>query len=458
MIVEKETTIDNASFTIYTPAEVQFADENGLAKFSSVPVDKVVKFRARNFYYVPQTVDVTTTGADEKTIALVKALPKVFYTGRVEPVTGSDTEMKLNSTFDFNQVVEQGKLGMIFAKTAQDVTDTSKFTYPDLMGGRLTNFRFADNFTKADSVIATITYDSSSIGEFDVMAGFRFRKEFEVDPMSEQGFAGRMTDTTGNQLPTGLFVPPGYLPPEINSFELKVEDKPAGTPTGDTGEDLGEATFAGPTFEFTFNNGNFGGGTQQNGLFEVTIEYEEGTKLEPRWQNDSGGWSKVGIIEDSVRWDYPEAGYVTFKVSHLTKFSVLANVEGAVSGLRCDFSADGAINDNDIAALIARNQFANAGVSADDITAANINTVAVGLLPGQTFTISIVPSTSIDDLNGDGKLDDNDLAFLIGWIQLKNAGLTTDKITESSVSSVSSGLLGSLSGTLNKFPGETVNR
>jgi hypothetical protein len=271
--------------------------------------------------------------------------------------------------------------------------------------------------------------------------------------MSEQGFAGRMTDEAGNQLPTGLFVPPGYLPPEIESFQLKVEDKPSDPPSGVDG-----ATFAGPTFEFTFNNSNFGGSTQQNGLFEVTIAYEEGTKLEPRWQDGNGNWSKVGIIDDSVKWDHPEQGYVTFKVSHLTKFSVLANVAGAASGLRSDFSADGVINDNDIAALIARNQLANAGVTEDQMTAANINTIAAGLLPDQTFTISIVPSTSIDDLNADGKLDDNDLAFLIGWIQLKNAGLTTDKITESSVGSVSSGLLGRLTGTLNKFPGETVNR
>jgi hypothetical protein len=455
MIVEKETTIDNASFTIYTPAEVQFADENGRAKFSSVPVGKVVKFRARNFYYVPQTVDVTTTGADEKIIALVKAAPKVFYCGRVEPIEGDDANRKLSASFDFNQVVEKTKLGLKIDGTAEDLNDTTKFAYPDIMGDRLTNMKFTGNIPVKPSVNAEVSHSdyASALGVFDVMAGFRFRKEFEVDPMSEQGFAGRMTDEAGNQLPTGLFVPPGYLPPEIESFQLKVEDKPSDPPSGVDG-----ATFAGPTFEFTFNNSNFGGSTQQNGLFEVTIAYEEGTKLEPRWQDGNGNWSKVGIIDDSVKWDHPEQGYVTFKVSHLTKFSVLANVAGAASGLRSDFSADGVINDNDIAALIARNQLANAGVTEDQMTAANINTIAAGLLPDQTFTISIVPSTSIDDLNADGKLDDNDLAFLIGWIQLKNAGLTTDKITESSVGSVSSGLLGRLTGTLNKFPGETVNR
>jgi hypothetical protein len=278
------------------------------------------------------------------------------------------------------------------------------------------------------------------------MAGFRFRKEFEVDPMSEQGFAGRMTDTTGNQLPTGLFVPPGYLPPEINSFELKVEDKPAGTPTGDTGEDLGEATFAGPTFEFTFNNGNFGGGTQQNGLFEVTIEYEEGTKLEPRWQNDSGGWSKVGIIEDSVRWDYPEAGYVTFKVSHLTKFAVLANVAGSVSGVRCDFNNDSVVDINDLVYQIAWMQAEKTS------TLTTVENRAKEIFQNIKGPLVALPSDSIEDLSGDAQVDINDLIMLISWMQAEG----TNDI--SVITARAKEIFANLVSAVTNLPGEKVTR
>jgi hypothetical protein len=367
--------------------------------------------------------------------------------------------MTLRSTFDFNQVVEQGKMGMIFAGDIQDVT-SSKFTYPDIMGGRLTNFRFTDTFTKDDSVIATITYDASTIGEFDVMAGFRFRREFEVDPMSEQGFAGRMTDETGNQLPTGLFVPPGYLPPEIESFELKVEDKPEGTPTGDDGEDIGDATFAGPTFEFTFNNSNFGGSTQQNGLFEVTIEYEEGTKLEPRWQNSEGGWSKVGIIDDSVRWDYPEEGYVTFKVSHLTKFAVLANVAGAVSSLRCDFTGDGVVGDADLMLLLAARQ--TKGLADIDIVTYDVATVksaASDLYSAGDYTNAILPDDLIDDLDSDGQISDQDLMALLAYLQTRGlAELEITALNEETVTAATKDLLPSFTGTVVNMPGEKVSR
>jgi hypothetical protein len=462
MILKKSTNIDaieeggDTSFTLFTSAAVKSTDENGVCKFSSVPVGKEVRFRARNFYYKPEVASLTTTGADEIAITLTKAPPKVFYTGRVEPVEGSTTEMTLKSTFDFNQVVEQIKLGMVFAGNVQDV-QSNKFTYPDLMGGRLTNFRFTDTFTKANSVIATVTYDASSIGEFDVMAGFRFRREFEVDPLSEDGFAGRMTDDSGNQLPTGLSVPPGYLPPEIDSFELKVEDKPSDPPQGVNG-----ASFAGPTFEFTFNNSNFGGSTEedQKGLFEVTLEYEEGTKLEPRWQDKKGNWSKVGIIEDSIKWDHPEEGYVTFKVSHLTKFSVLANVADAATGLRCDLSNDGKIDDDDVIVMFAANQVK--ALADNDFASYNVDSVksnAAGIKSELSSADIILPDTSIDSVDGNSIMDDVDLILLFSYIQV--SALASDNfasLDENSVTDNAKSILPEMSSVLTKMPGEKVSR
>jgi hypothetical protein len=459
MILEKATNIDaveeggDTSFTLFTPAAVQFADENGVCKFSSVPVGKEVRFRARNFYYKPEVASLTTTGADEIAITLTKAPPKVFYTGRVKPVEGSDPQqMTIDSTFDFNQVVVKNNLGMIFAGDTQTLT-SSKFTYPDLMGGRLTNFRFTDTFTKANSVIATVTYEitsgvATSIGEFDVMAGFRFRREFEVDPLSEDGFAGRMTDENGNQLPTGLSVPPGYLPPEIDSFQLKVEDKPEGTPKGDDGEDLVDATFAGPTFEFTFNNSNFGGSTEesQSGLFEVTLEYEEGTKLEPRWQDGSGNWSKVGIIEDSIKWDHPEEGYVTFKVSHLTKFAVLANVASSTTAYSWDFDGDDAVTTKDFAVYAAWIQ----SRKSDDKSF--VRDLARQISGNSTIEVSYLPE-NLDDLNADGKITTEDLGIAVSYIQTRRS---TDY---NFIQSFAESLMGvDKNLTPSVLPGEKVNR
>jgi hypothetical protein len=448
MIVEKSTSIDSTDFTIFTPADVQFADENGVVRFASVPVSEKVRFRARNFYYTPITVEVAeTTGSDQVSIQMQKAPPKVFYTGQVTKVDGSETELQLKAQFDFNQVVERAKMGFNFNNTDYPDVTVSKFTYPDLLGGRLTNFAFADTFTKptveGTPVNAVVAYNSSTIGTFDVMAGLKFRKEFEVDPLAESGFAGRMTDDSGNQLPVGLFVPPGYLPPDINSFELKVEEKPTTPPDGVEG-----ATFAGPTFEFTFNDSSFGAGTdQQNGLFTVTLEYEPGTKLEPRWQDTNGNWSKVGIDESSIKWDSPSAGYVTFNVSHLTKFSVLGNVAVSAQGHVCDFNGDGVTSLADIAIALAF--YLN-----PTKTAAELTTIANGYYSGVNAEkpVTVIPNATLDDINGDGFFSLDDIAALLAWY------LDTAKADAGKIAEAAKGFYANFSGTINTFPQEVISR
>jgi hypothetical protein len=266
-----------------------------------------------------------------------------------------------------------------------------------------------------------------------------------------------MTDENGNQLPTGLSVPPGYLPPEIDSFELKVEDKPSDPPAGVDG-----ASFAGPTFEFTFNNSNFGGSTEedQKGLFEVTLEYEEGTKLEPRWEDKDGNWSKVGIIEDSIKWDHPEEGYVTFKVSHLTRFSVLANVADSATGLRCDFNQDGAVGDADLLLLLAARQtkgLADVGVGTYDVS--TVKGAASTLYPSGNYTNAILPDKVIDDIDGDGQITDQDLMCLLGYLQTKGlADVNIGSLDETSVTDSTKTLLPSFKGTVVNMPSDKISR
>ena len=453
---------ESPTATVWTIGEIQVSDETGRVQFNTVPVGRDITFRARAHYHAPYIYQLTAaanTGDVSDVITLQKANPKVFYTGFVSANETDATKLNLNALFDFNQVVTQSRLGLNIAGEDR-IADAQAL---DAIGGRLTSMRFNNTVPNVDPLIASVSYDTANngtyveIGNFNLLGTAMFTKEYEVDPLGASGFTGRQTDASGNQLPVGIAVPPGYLDPTIDSFNLTIATPTVG---GSTLE--GTTTppqFAGPVFEFSFTGSNFAAGTEHQGLFEITIKYEEGTALEPRWFDTvNNRWSKVGILDGSVQYDYPQPGYVTFKVSHLTQFAVLKNVIGTSSGLRCDFNGDSIIDDCDIAALIARNQLAFAGVSADQITAANINTIAGDLLKSQTFTVTTAPNASIDDLNSSGTLDDSDLAFLIGWIQMKNAGLTSAEITESAVNTISSGLLGSLSGTLSKFPGETVSR
>jgi len=454
---------ESETSTVWTVGETQVTDESGRVQFSTVPVGRDITFRARAFYHTPTLYELSAannTGSVSDTITMNKANPKVFYTGMLTRNETDASKLDLKAIFDFNQVVTQSRLGLKIA----DQDRLADAQAVDAIGGRLTSLMFNSTVpNNVDPLIASVTYDTAAdgnyveIGKFNLLANALFMKEYEVDPLANDGFTGRQTDDSGNLLPAGISVPPGYLDPTIESFNLTVASPTAGTSVIEGTTTPPE--FAGPAFEFTFDGSNFAGGSEHKGLFEITIAYEAGTSLEPRWYDTTNNrWSKVGIVDGSVQYDYPEKGYVTFKVDHLTQFAVLKNVEGAASGMRCDFNGDSIVDDRDIAALIARNQLAFAGVSADQITAANINTIAGGLLKSQIFTVTIVPNTSIDNLNGDGVLDDSDLAFLIGWIQMKNAGLTAAQITEAAVNSISSGLLGSLSGTLSKFPGETVSR
>jgi len=442
----------DAATNVWTVAEAQISDENGKARFVSVPTGREVTFRARAHYHVPTLATKTLElgGSAILEITMPESSPKVFYTGTAEP-TSETGKYDVKALFDFDRVVLSSKTGLKINEVARTTT------FPDEIAGRITSmyYRGVETVAEGGSLIATVSYDAKDLAAFRLLSNAVFRKEYPVDPLAAEGFTGRQTDATGALLPTGISVPPGYLPPEIDSFNLEVASptldmKEASIET-ETGATV-KPEFAGPAFSFTFGQGqsNFGAGTtaSSTGLFEITIAYTEGTNLEPRWYDSvNGRWSKVGIIRDSIRYDYPTKGYVTFKVDHLTDFAILKNVTGAASSLRCDFNNDQKVDLDDVVYMLAWTQ-----LSVDKRTAANVKSRAVTILSGVTGEVVYLPS-AVDDVNNDGSVNLDDVVMTLAWTQL-----SLDKKTENNVFSRSQTILSSVAGSVVNLPGATVSR
>jgi hypothetical protein len=426
-----------------------------MARFLSVPTGKEIAFRARAHYHLPKIETLTVdpvTAAGSKEIIMLPAPPKVFYTGMAELDANNPELLKLRALFDFNQVVIKNDVGLYIGDPNTNKRDNCAF--PDLIGGRITNMLYNGSVptpANGESLIASVTYTGfGNIGRFDIVSNAMFRKEYEVDPLSQDGFTGRQLDADGNSLPIGIAVPPGYLDPSIDSFNLEVASPSALMQEANLEGSETKPEFAGPTFKFTFGAGesNFGGGKQE-GLFEITIAYAEGTKLEPRWYDtNSKTWSKVGIIQESIKYDYPTKGYVTFKVNHLTDFAILKNVADAASGYRCDFNNDGVVNLSDVVYMLAWYQLSPA-----NRTAQNVKTRATTILSSVTGDVVYLPDTSIDDLNGDGLVNLSDVVMALAWYQLSVANRT-----ESGVLSRALNILANVSGSVQSMPGVTVTR
>lgn len=441
---------ESPTATVWTIGEVQVSDETGRVQFNTVPVGRDITFRARAHYHAPyihQLTAAANTGEVSDVITLQKANPKVFYTGFVTPNETDATKLNLNALFDFNQVVTQSRLGLRIA--GEDRINNAQAL--DAIAGRLTSMRFNNTVPNVDPLIASVSYDTANngtyveIGNFNLLGNALFTKEYEVDPLGTSGFTGRQTDANGNQLPVGIAVPPGYLDPTIESFNLTVSSATVG---GSTLE--GTTTppqFAGPVFEFSFTGSNFAAGTEHQGLFEITIQYEEGTSLEPRWFDTANNrWSKVGILDGSVQYDYPQPGYVTFKVSHLTQFAVLKNVIGTSSGLRCDFNGDTTIDISDLVYQIAWMQ---ADKTTDKTVVENRAKEIYANIKGP---LTVLPTDVIEDLNGNLSVDINDLIMFIAWLQADGSDdstLVTNRAKE---------IYANVVGIISSFPRATVTR
>lgn len=440
---------------VWTVGEVQITDENGAARFLSVPIGKEVKFRARAHFHKPTIgtlAAASNTGQSTLPITMEALPPKVFYSGLLKPL--ADGKLSLDANFDFNMVVDKGDL-KLFIDAANAVSPVDRLgvcKFPDMIGTRLTTMKFSGEVPNANNLVASVTHRNIEVGSFSLQTAAVFLKEFEVDPLSADGFTGRQVDASGTLLPTGITVPPGYLDPTIDSFKLEVAT-PTIRPTDGvydaTGQKVGTPEFAGPTFKFTFGAGdsNFGSG-DHGGLFEITIAYSEGTKLEPRWYNPAtGGWSKVGIIQESIKYDYPTKGYVTFKVDHLTEFAILKNVTGTNSGMVWDFNNDGSYTTEDVAIFAAWLQTRK---SSDKTL---VRDRARSILGSTTLEVVYLPISSADDLNNDGLVLTDDLAIAVAYIQTRKSS------DFSVISARARTIVGSLGNTSpSKLPGTLTTR
>ncbi len=455
---------------VYVPAEVQITDESGRAVFASVPSGKDVSVRARAFYKEPKVVPVPadTTRVD---ITMTEAKPKVFYRGKM--AKGTDGKYSLDANFDFNKPVEVGLLHYFFGSDAEENLDSTDFTYPDKIGSKIMTMGFkrvgidepaGDN----KSLLARMFYngvaDTDKIGEFNVFEGIMFRTVQPVDPTAEDGFNARQTDDEGNQLPAGITVPPGMLPPEVEQFTMTVEPQTDETIAIDGEIDTANPPkLAGPRFRFNFGTGagesNAAAGTQQQGLFEITIEYDGSTNFEPRWYDEvNKRWSKIGILEESIKPNYPQDGYVTFKVTHLTEFAAVKNILDALIALKCDFNGDGEVDSSDLAYLLAyRTEYNIALLKKTEVDLLKVQARAEGILKDALGDdIKQLPSIS-DDLNQDGLIDSNDIALLIAWrteqniATLKKTSVDPEKVMERALG-ILPALTGQISDVLPKNP------
>lgn len=116
-----------------------------------------------------------------------------------------------------------------------------------------------------------------------------------------------------------------------------------------------------------------------------------------------------------------------------------------------DFDGNSTLDDKDLAIMIGWKQLVNAGVSAGDITTDVVRGVAGQILSSVT-SVARIPDVTKDNLSTEGTaaLDDEDIAYFISFKQLENAGLTS--FSFANVETIASQLI-TLTNNLGKFPG-----
>ncbi|GAB4273725.1 MAG: hypothetical protein Kow0029_13550 [Candidatus Rifleibacteriota bacterium] len=119
-----------------------------------------------------------------------------------------------------------------------------------------------------------------------------------------------------------------------------------------------------------------------------------------------------------------------------------------------DFDGNSTLDDRDLAIMIGWKQLVNAGVDTSLITTSAVQSVASQILSSVT-TVSRLPDVEKDNLSTESTavLDDQDIAYFISYKQLVNAGVTN--FSFANVESVASQLI-NLTTNLGKFPGTTI--
>lgn len=401
--------------TVYNVTDRRATDHAGVVRFSGVPVGVDVRFRARAHFHSTKTEPIEETEeTNTLTIQLSEQNSRVFFNGSTNLSNGG---LNLTANFDFDRVVRKDDIE-VKALVRSEGTDTDVTTitgdmvFPDEIFGSVTNMRYEGVLDNKANMYIVVEWDGNEVGAFRLLENTRLRRELEVDPLAETGFTGRAVDKTGNELPIGLLAQAGYLTPKVDAFQIEVNEPEEGDVELDDGS---TAKRAGPTSRFTFTENGEDPAKSRSGLFEITIEYEEGTiGRQPRYfDTESGKWSSEGIVEDSIEWDYPMDGYVTFMVDHLTEFGVFANVKSSSDAFRCDFNNDGVVDNDDLVILIAWLQTGRS--SNKDLVLERAKEISSSV----KGPIEFLPDADLDDLTGDGSILVDDLVILFSWLQLE---------------------------------------
>jgi len=432
------------------------SDETGAFSFFGIPVGKTIYVNAKAKEYEPLAASVTalTAGEEKSYDILLPAKPaQVFFlAGDIEP-NDDFTQGILYATAELSKPMVPSTVTF---KVVQGTTEINPdVSWLDEIDGKATLVDIQANVDPNVPTEVVVKQNGTEIGRLEVGSMDDLFSELEVDPLAEGDFEAHVKDESGNNY-IGLQCGEGYLPPDVKTF--KIHQTKATDTNVLVNDTTGNASgsLAGPIFDFDFGR-KIGDESKTvdiasetpKSLFEVTIKYTstDTSALEIRWQNpETKSWSKIGVVQDSVKWDKPAKGYVTFKVTHLSSFAVVKNAGGNGSGLRGDFNGDGKITTSDVVYLLA---WIQTGRGTD---AAVVEAQARAILPTVTGNLTVIPSLTLDDLNADGKITTSDVVYALAWIQ---TGRGTDPAT---VVAQAKAILPTITGTLSAFPGATIAR
>ncbi|MFZ2960766.1 MAG: hypothetical protein WA705_28145 [Candidatus Ozemobacteraceae bacterium] len=424
------------------PFGTVITDSTGNYSFSSVPASRPLVLNVAAIDYIATSVDdIAPMLIGEDRVRDVTLNPVSVDTVDARFLEADlKQDGRIKAQVQFNMRVASPSVSVeiyLGGDTADQVTPTLGFL--DQSNGKLTKFSIEAQGVASKSVTIVVKLDGNEVAR-RMIANLNVKiKEVEVNPLSENGFESGMTDASGTQ-ECGIQIDAGGLPPDVKDFKL-IKEVATETPKLSDGDSVSNGSFDGPTYDFDFGK-PLGDTTSTNFLFMITLKYNstDTSTLEPRYYNEEKGmWSKVGIIDP--QWDSPSKGFVSFKVTHLTKFAIV-NTAG-VSGLRCDIDGNGKVNLTDAVFILG---WINSGRSTDKIM---IKNEALLLYPVTTNVVNV--PTTIEDLDGNGKINLTDVVFMLGWI---NSGRSSTFATIQNEAK----LLYPVTTSLKVLPGAAVTR
>jgi hypothetical protein len=437
----------------------QITDETGAFIFRSTPIGKRLELTARYFGYIPYNASTPAMIAGEE-----RALDLLLGTNPLKAnflYADLYDDGYLVSEISLTRRVPVSEINIEVKASGTAITPDVYFL--DEMDGLGREIGLEGQAQPTDVIEISVKHNTTEIGSYTIANKDDSSAESDIDPMAEGGVSGYLREEGGVQN-IGLNIPEGVLPPDATKLQIK---QTATSTANVLLADNTQADLESPIFEFDF--GRDVGATDAKTVdpddptiapekkeellkyaFDVTIKYvaTSAQRLEPRWYDDTTKtWSTVGIVDNSIKWDTPSKGYVTFKVTHLTSFAIVKNAAATGgAGLRFDFNGDNLITTSDVVYMLA---WIQTGRGTDK---AAVDTRAKVILPSVTGSVVNLPSTSVDDINSDGVITTSDVVYGLAWIQIGRLSDTTQIETRAKV------ILPSVTGTVTNLPGATVNR